>query len=263
MQLWQHPMNLTHLFFFFFRSRAFWLPVNEWAGILASLLSHQFHSAHVIPVLNEKAIENKERKNPFCESFSLSLSLSLCLSLSIYLLCVCVCVCMCVSVCLCLYLCVNRKHFLQSGLKCTILISIISLFSVMRSITNVKQYIHKYKTQADSVVSDTNAFINFLTSDLGDTRRETQFLKVFANQTMLTLLQREAHLVMSKISVCRDPKNPITSFNSQNPTPNSRIPNSRLSGPLSTDSSQKSSGPSLPGLKPFTLQPHFLSGGLL
>ena len=33
---------------------------------------------------------------------------------------------------------------------------------------------------ADSVVSDTNAFINFCISVHGDTRREMQFLKVFS-----------------------------------------------------------------------------------
>ena len=48
--------------------------------------------------------------------------------------------------------------------------------------------------------------------------RETQFLKVFANHSVLTLPQRAAHLVMSKISVGRNPKNPTTSFNNQNPT---------------------------------------------
>ena len=35
---------------------------------------------------------------------------------------------------------------------------------------------------------------------------------------MLTPTQRAAHLVMFKISVGRDPKNPTTSFNCQNPT---------------------------------------------
>ena len=47
---------------------------------------------------------------------------------------------------------------------------------IMISITSVIQYIHKYKTPADSVVSHTNGFINFLASVHGDTRRETQFL---------------------------------------------------------------------------------------
>ena len=50
--------------------------------------------------------------------------------------------------------------------------------------------------------------------------------------------QRAAYLVMSKISVVRDPKNTTTSFNGQNPTPNGRIPNSRLNVPISTDSFQ-------------------------
>ena len=43
----------------------------------------------------------------------------------------------------------------------------------MRSITTVIQYIYKYKTQKDYVVSDTNAFINFLTSVHGHTKKGT------------------------------------------------------------------------------------------
>ena len=45
----------------------------------------------------------------------------------------------------------------------------------------------------------------FLNSVHRDTNRETQFLKTNANHTMLTPLQRTAHLVMFKISVdlCR------------------------------------------------------------
>ena len=35
---------------------------------------------------------------------------------------------------------------------------------------------------------------------------------------MLTPPQRAAHLVMFKISIGRDPKNPTTSFNGRNPT---------------------------------------------
>ena len=54
----------------------------------------------------------------------------------------------------------------------------------------------------------------FLTSVHGDTRRETQILKVYANHTMLTTqCWRSAHLVMFKISVGRDPKNPSTCLN--------------------------------------------------
>ena len=45
-----------------------------------------------------------------------------------------------------------------------------------------------------------------MTSVHGDTRRETPFLEVFTNHTMLTPPQRAVHLVMSKISVGRDPK---------------------------------------------------------
>ena len=80
-------------------------------------------------------------------------------------------------------------------------------------------------------------FHQFLASVHGDMRKETQFLKDFANHTMLTPSQ----LVMSKISVGRDPKNPTTSFNGQNPTLNGRIPNSRLNGIISTDVFSKSS----------------------
>ena len=59
--------------------------------------------------------------------------------------------------------------------------------------------------QADSVVSDTNGL---LISDFGSWRhegRETQFLKAYANHTMLTPTPRAAHLVMFKISIhlCR------------------------------------------------------------
>ena len=59
-------------------------------------------------------------------------------------------------------------------------------------------------------------FIDFLLRFF-DTRRETQFFKAYANHT----IQHAANtLVMSKISVSRDPKNPITSFNGQNSTLN-------------------------------------------
>ena len=79
-------------------------------------------------------------------------------------------------------------------------------------------YIYKNTIQSDSFVSDTNAFINFLNSVHCDTRRETQFLKVYANHTMLTPPQHAVHLVMFKISVGRDTKKPTTSFSSRNRT---------------------------------------------
>ena len=59
--------------------------------------------------------------------------------------------------------------------------------------------------QADSDVSDTNGFINFLTSAYSDTRRERH------NSYNANYPQRAVHLVMFKISVDRDPKNPTTS----------------------------------------------------
>ena len=102
-------------------------------------------------------------------------------------------------------------------------------------------------------------FINFWLRSMATRGPETQFLKVFANHTTLTLAQRAAHVVMSKISVGRDPKNPTTSFNGQNPTlpPQWSNLNSFFFKIL------QFSGSSLPGMTSSTLQPHFLSGGLL
>ena len=61
---------------------------------------------------------------------------------------------------------------------------------------------------ADSFVSDTNGFINFSLRSMA-IRGERQFLKVYANHTMLTPPQRAGHFVIFKISIsaCRDPKN--------------------------------------------------------
>ena len=67
------------------------------------------------------------------------------------------------------------------------------------------------RKQADSVVSDTNAFINFWLSVKGDVRRETHFLKVFSTHIMLTILSDHPPCSPSrdvKISDGRDPKNP-------------------------------------------------------
>ena len=72
---------------------------------------------------------------------------------------------------------------------------------------------------------------------------------------------------MVKISVSRDPKKPSTSFNGQNPT----LP-STVEDPTTTSTVKiqlvffkilKFSGPSLLDMMSSTLQPHFLSGGLL
>ena len=46
----------------------------------------------------------------------------------------------------------------------------------------------------------------------------------YTDHTMLTPPQRAAYLVISKISVGRDLKNPTTSFNGQTPTLNDRNP---------------------------------------
>ena len=57
----------------------------------------------------------------------------------------------------------------------------------------------------DSVVLDTNRFINFWLRFF-DTKRETQFLKVYANHIILTPPQLAAHLLVCRISTGRDPK---------------------------------------------------------
>ena len=49
--------------------------------------------------------------------------------------------------------------------------------------------------QAESVVSDTNGFINFWLQSLV-TRGETQIIKAYANHTMLTPTPHTAHFVV-------------------------------------------------------------------
>ena len=81
-------------------------------------------------------------------------------------------------------------------------------------IASVVYYTYTYrnigKCQGELCRSGTNGFINFWLRFF-DTRRETQFLKVFRNHTMLIPSWRAAHLAMFKISVGRDPKNPTQS----------------------------------------------------
>ena len=89
---------------------------------------------------------------------------------------------------------------------------------------SIQWYIYKYKyrqiqIQADSVVQVRTVL---LTSDFGSSTRGERHNSYNANN-----LQRVAHLVMFKISVCRDLKNPITS--------------STVQIQLSTDSFSKSS----------------------
>ena len=111
--------------------------------------------------------------------------------------------------------------------------------------------------------SGMNAFINFLTSVLRHEERDTIL-------TMLTPSWRDAHLVVIKISVGRDPKIPTEFFNGRNSPPYLNGKNSTvcLHRPISTHKLLffkilTFSGPSLPGMMSSTLQPHFLSGGLL
>ena len=88
-------------------------------------------------------------------------------------------------------------------------------------------------------------------------RKETQFLKTYANHTIWP--QRRAHLVMSKISVGWDSKK--TNYIFQWQKLDSMPPWSNLNWLFFKI--LKFSGPSLPGMTSSTLQPHFLSGGLL
>ena len=87
----------------------------------------------------------------------------------------------------------------------------------MRSITTVIQYIYKHMYTYRRTLSF-QVWTRLLTLVHGDTRRETQFLKVYANHTMLTPLHCVVHLVVFKISISRDLKIPTSSFNGQNPT---------------------------------------------
>ena len=85
----------------------------------------------------------------------------------------------------------------------------------------------------------------FLALVHGDTRRETQFLKTYANHTMLTQPQHTAHLVMFKIS------NNLCWLRSEKLNHAPQWSNPQFSGPT------------LLGMKSSTFQPHFLSAGLL
>ena len=120
----------------------------------------------------------------------------------------------------------------------------------------------------DSFVSGTNTFINFWLLVYGDTRRETQFLKVFSTHTLLTILSDHPPHGASrhvKISDSRDPKNPTTCSMVENSTLCLYARNSTLYcyGPISTDSFLKFSGQSLPGMTTSTLQPPFLVWGFI
>ena len=116
-------------------------------------------------------------------------------------------------------------------------------------------------------------FINFWLRFF-DTRRETKFLKVFANHTMLTILsdhpQRAAYLVMFKISI-HLPRSRSEKLNCRRNGRNSTLCLNGRNSTLSPWSNLnwlffkilKFSGPSLPGMTSSILQPYFLSGCLL
>ena len=120
------------------------------------------------------------------------------------------------------------------------------------------KHIYKCKPQTETgrlCCSGKNAFFNFWLRFFV-TRRRTQFLLRWPHK-------RSAHPVMFKISVGRDLKIPTTSkFNSGL---NGEKSTSKLNGPTSTPNwlffkILKFSGPSLPSMTSFTLQPYFLSG---
>ena len=99
--------------------------------------------------------------------------------------------------------------------------------TILISITTVIQYIYKHKTQANSVVSDTNGL---LISDFGSWQHKVRDTIL----TMLTPSRCTAHLVIFKISVSRDSKNPTTCLNGRDSI-------LFLHGPLSTFFFSKSS----------------------
>ena len=129
---------------------------------------------------------------------------------------------------------------------CRITITIMILITTLYN-----TYINTIQIQADSVVSDTNSL---LTSGLGPWPHEERY-------TILTMLtpQRTANLVMFKISIGRDPKNPTTSFIGQNPTLNSVAEEPTLASivqsRLTLFKILRFSRPSLPGMTSSTLQP--------
>ena len=88
---------------------------------------------------------------------------------------------------------------------------------------------YNIQIQTDSVVSDTSRFINFWLRSLA-TRGERQFLKAYANHTILTPCQRAAHLVTFKTTIylCRSRSEKL------NHRRNGRKLNSRLNGRIST-----------------------------
>ena len=108
--------------------------------------------------------------------------------------------------------------------------------------------------------SDTNAFIN-LCFQLFDTRRETQFLKVFHNHSMLT-----PPPMFGTSCGAQDLNSslPVEIRKTQHFDSMAESPSSRLHGPMSTFNWTfikilKFSGPSPPGMTSSTHQPHFLS----
>ena len=105
------------------------------------------------------------------------------------------------------------------------------------------------------------AFINFWLQFF-DTRRETQFLKIFRNHTMQMTLQRSANLVVQSqfLNIIVGTQLHLSAIEADNPTV-------YLHGLKSTPNwfffkIFKFSGPSLPGMPSFTLQPHFHISGV-
>ena len=86
------------------------------------------------------------------------------------------------------------KVCLRSNLLFVVCTGCYSFIAITISITSEILQIQAVRTS-----------LSFQPSVIGDTRRETQIIKAYANHTMLTTTPRKVHLVVSKISthLCR------------------------------------------------------------
>ena len=138
---------------------------------------------------------------------------------------------------------------------------------------HIQIQIHKPANKGGLFCFRYEGFINFWLRFF-DTKRErdTQFLKVFRNHTILTPTPNVWHiswcLRSQFISAGRDPKNSTLWLNGRIPNYSTPWHNGRELNclpPISTLNwlffkILQFSGPSLPGMTSSTLQPHFLSG---
>ena len=131
---------------------------------------------------------------------------------------------------------------------------------------SIQQY-NKYMQMPAGFIVQVRTVLS--TSDFGSSTRRERHDSYYAYHSIWPH-KYAAHPVMFKISVGRDPKNPTTPSMVKS---NSQLPTGRnstfcLHGPISTFNSLffkilKVSGPSLLSMTSSTLQPLFLSGGLI